>query len=175
MAIDEKAVEKLIAKDEIRELLAVYCRAIDRHDMKLLRSLYTKDGWDTHGDVFDGSADDFIPHLEKHMPFLPYTGHHVCTESLTVDGDSGEGEVYGLCFHVVPDGKGGLFQDLTGVRYMDTYRKEDGRWRFARRFVTFDFTVITPLPQPAGQAPDQSKDPSYGKLKTRLFARGGRA
>ena len=40
---------ELLDKQAIAELVLNYSRAVDRQDLKLLRSLYTKDGIDDHG------------------------------------------------------------------------------------------------------------------------------
>jgi hypothetical protein len=170
----EAALSTLIAKEEIRELVLLYCRAIDRQDIVLCRSLYTADGWDTHGDNFDGTADQLAQFLETGLKPLRYSGHHICNHLISVENDTGEGEVYAIAYHILPDGKGGLYEDVMRVRYLDDYRKESGRWRFARRFVTFDSQTIIPLQRPESTAPDQRQDPSYAKLKSPLFARGPR-
>jgi hypothetical protein len=169
---EDLSLATLIAREEIRDLAALYCRAIDRRDLALCRSLYTADGWDRHGGNFDGTADDFIAFLAAALPHATYTGHHLCNHLIAVDGDEGEGEVYALAYHVLTDERGELYQDVMAVRYLDRYRKEGGRWRFARRDVTFDAQLITPLNRPAGPIPDPAADPSYGALGARLFARG---
>ncbi len=174
MSPDQDALARLIAKEEIRELVLLYSRGVDRKDMELLRTLYAKDATDTHGDRFDGSAEDYIAFLERGLPHLRYSGHHVCNHLISVDGEEGEGEVYALAYHVYPDGKGGMVENLIGVRYVDRYRKEAGRWLFASRLVVFDFETIHPVPAPDGPAPVASEDASYTTLASRLFARGPR-
>jgi hypothetical protein len=67
-----------------------------------------------------------------------------------------------------------VVEDLMGVRYLDRYRKENGRWRFANRTVTFDFRTIKPIPTPDGDTPVPATDLSYAALSSRLFARGPR-
>jgi hypothetical protein len=176
MAIDERALATVIAKEEIRELVLLYSRGVDLIDTKLVRSLYTKDATDSHGPEFPkGTADEFCKALEEGMPFFRYTGHHVCNHMISVDGDKGEGEVYALAHHIYKAKEGGWVEDIRGVRYLDKYAVEDGRWRFSDRQVLFDFTTVRPIPTPEGTPPDRPNDFSYGYLKNRLFARGTRA
>jgi len=165
----------LLAKDAIRELALLYSRGVDRKDGALLRTLYTRDATDTHGDTFDGPADAYVDFLERSFPYMRYSGHHICNHLIAVAGDRAEGEVYALAFHVIPDGKGGWQEDLMAVRYLDHYRKEDGRWKFAKRVVTYDYKAPRrPVPAPPDTvAPGD--DRSAGLLMDRLFARGPRA
>ena len=79
--------------------------------------------------------------------------------------------MYALAYHYIPS-EGGTLRDLAGVRYIDQYRHVNGRWRFAKRVVSFDFRDIKPAPTPASSA--TANDPSYS-LVSRLFARGPRA
>lgn len=84
--------------------------------------------------------------------------------------------MYVIAFHVLPDQKGGWIEDLLIVRYIDRYRKEeDGRWRFAKRVVTYDMNNTRPIALPGGKAPNPQEDPSYTTLLSRLFKRGPRA
>jgi SnoaL-like domain len=175
------ALDVLIAKDEIRELGMLYSRGVDRKDGALLRSLYTADATDTHGDTFDGGAEAYVDFLERSFPYMRYSGHHICNHLITVDGDTGEGEIYAYTFHIIPDGKGGWLEDLRLVRYLDHYRKENDRWRFAKRVVTYDYSSQRPAQIPAGDTLTVPLDPatfpaetSYAVLTSALFARGAR-
>ncbi|MET0366030.1 MAG: nuclear transport factor 2 family protein, partial [Sphingobium sp.] len=103
------------------------------------------------------------------------SGHHICNHLISVDGDTGEGEVYAIAVHVIPDGKGGWIDDTMCCRYIDQYRKEaDGRWRFAKRVVTYDMRTRQPH-VPQADAVEALADASYITLSTRLFQRGSRA
>lgn len=175
MSMDQKALETLVAREEIRQLVMLYSRGVDRKDGPLLRSLYAKGATDTHGDTFDGDAGDYVDFLEKSFPYMPYGGHHVCNHLISVDGDKAEGEVYAIAYHVIPDQKGGWLEYLLLVRYIDRYRKENGRWLFAKRVVTYDMQNTRPVTLREGQSPDPTSDPSYTALVSRLFARGPRA
>ena len=172
MDIDRKALAELMAKEEIRELALLYSRGVDRKDPALLRTLYTADATDTHGDTFDGPADKYVDFLEQAFPYMRYSGHHICNHLISVDGDEGEGEVYALAYHDIPDGNDGWQEDLMCVRYLDDYRREsDGRWRFARRVVTYDMRNRRPISPPDAITDD---DPSYTDFIHPLFARGPR-
>lgn len=167
-------LDELIAKDEIRELALLYSRGVDRKDGDLLRTLYTADATDTHGDTFDGPAEAYVDFLEGAFPYMRYSGHHICNHLISVEGNTGEGEIYALAWHLIPDGNGGWQEDFMCVRYIDRYRKEeDGRWRFAKRVVTYDLRSRKPAHESNGEP--LPHEPSYLELGSRLFARGKRS
>ncbi len=166
------SLEILEAKEAIRDLVLLYSRAVDRKDVALLRTLYTDDAIDTHGDSFDGGAADYCDFIEKSVPHIRYSGHHVCNHLISVDGDTGEGEVYAIAWHIFPDKQGGLTEDCMCVRYIDRYRRDEGIWRFAKRIVTYDMRKVGPF---GGSVNAPEDDASYANLTSKLFSRGGRA
>jgi hypothetical protein len=170
----QSALDTLVAKEQIRELVLLYSRGVDRKDAALLRTLYTEDATDTHGDTFDGPAEDYVQFLEKSFPYMRYSGHHVCNHLISVNGDEGEGEVYGLAYHIIPDRKGGWLEDFMCVRYLDRYRRAGGSWKFAKRIVTYDLRSRRPYAE-ADQPKAALEDPSFSFFTDRLFARGARA
>jgi ketosteroid isomerase-like protein len=174
MSNEQKMLATLMAKEEIRELAMLYSRGVDRKDIDLLRTLYAHDATDHHGKHFSGNAGDYLRFLEGSFPHMPMSGHFICNHLVSVDGDQGEGELYALAYHVIPDKNGGYVEDLKMVRYIDRYRKENGRWLFASRVVTFDHESARPVPAP-GPMQSPAADPSYTSLTSRLFARGSRA
>ena len=169
--IDLAHLAHLADKEAIRELALLYSRGVDRKDAALLRTLYTEDATDTHGDTFDGPAGAYVDFLESAFPYMRYSGHHVCNHLISIDGDIGEGEIYALAYHLIPDGDGGWQEDFMCVRYIDHYRRcTDGRWRFAKRVVTYDLRSRRPYIEPDGEA-GALPDPSYAELSAPLFAR----
>ena len=172
-----KALKVLIDKEAIRELVLLYSRGVDRKDLELLRDLYTEDATDTHGDTYDGPAEGYLQFLSASLPYMRYSGHHVANHMISVEGDEAEGEVYTLAFHAIPDGQGGLLEDLKLVRYIDKYRRcEDGRWRFAKRTVTYDYQTRKPIDDASvALLPTVDQDPSVLELAHALFNRGARS
>jgi len=172
--MDNTAMQALIDKEAIRDLVLLYSRAIDRQDIDLLKDLYTDDATDSHGDSFDGSAEDYCKFIAGSFPYMPYSGHHVCNHLIEVNGDSGSGEVYALAYHVIPTKEGGQEEDFMAVRYIDNYRRcDDGKWRFARRVVTYDYKMRRPF-DGGGSLGQGAADPSYQVCTERLFHRGAR-
>jgi ketosteroid isomerase-like protein len=174
MTIDERALQQLIDKDAIRELVQCYSRAVDRKDIPLLRDLYTDDATDSHGDTYDGPAQGLCDYIEGSMQHMIYGGHHACNHMVSVDGDEGNGEVYAFAYHVVPGPDGGRIEDFMLVRYIDNYRRcADRKWRFARRVVTYDVTRRAPFTG-GGLMGLGADDPIYEVCRHRLFQRGPR-
>ena len=177
MTTTDTQLRTLIAKDAIRELALLYSRGVDRKDVPLLRDLYTEDATDTHGDSFDGPANAYCDFLEQSFPYMPYSGHHACNHLIDVDIEAGTGcgEVYAVAWHLLPDGQGGFVEDLMTVRYLDNYRLcADGKWRFAKRLVTYDMRIQRPYARGEVDVPIGAADPSYAELAMRLFQRGAR-
>lgn len=177
MAIDEKSVQYLLDREAIRDLVLCYSRAIDRKDVELLADLYTEDATDTHGDSFDGSAEDFCKFIAGSLPHMQYSGHHACNHMISIEGDEGNGEVYALAYHYLPDQKnpGQWVEDFMAVRYIDNYRRcADGKWRFSKRVVTYDMWLDRPF-SGKGLLGSSPVDPSYEVCQQRFFQRGPRA
>ena len=49
--VDSK-IQEILDKESIRDLVHIYCRAADRHDHELMRTLYHEDARDDHGSFF---------------------------------------------------------------------------------------------------------------------------
>jgi ketosteroid isomerase-like protein len=167
IATESRAVQELIDREAIRDLVLCYSRAIDRKDVGLLRDLYTEDATDTHGDSFDGTAEEFCVFIE---------GSLACNHMIAIDGDEANGEVYALAFHVLPDREnpGKQIEDFMAVRYIDNYRRcQDGKWRFSKRVVTYDMQLQRPFTG-GGLMALGAADPSYAVCKLPFFQRGAR-
>jgi len=176
MSETQRPIDVLIAKEEIRELVLLYSRGCDRKDFELLRTLYTGDATDSHDQTFDGPANEYVDFLERSLPHTRYCGHHVCNHLIDVDPQrgEGEGEVYALAWHIYADRQGGLVEDFMCCRYIDRYRKDNSRWKFAKRVVRYDMRTVRPYVSPEEGA-HAGTDPSYSNLARRLFSKGPRA
>ncbi|HEY2330279.1 MAG TPA: nuclear transport factor 2 family protein [Acidimicrobiales bacterium] len=122
-------VAEIEDREEIRELLARYNHTIDAHQSDEWVGLFTDDG------VFDagGRAMQGPDELRAFADGVPVGLRHViANEIIELDGDQATVKSYLF----ILAGKPAAVM-TTGV-YVDSVRRVDGRWRFARRVFTPD-------------------------------------
>lgn len=172
-------LQALLDKDAIRDLVMAYCRAADRKDTALMRSLYHPDAEEDHGAFFTGPAMAFIDRLPDIQAPIDILHHNITTHQIRLDGDRAEGEAYVLAMHRVRRTTDS-FDVLVGGRYLDHYARRDGAWKFARRAIVADWAhvwdpsiIAMEHEMVAGSLIGRAgaDDPSYGVLG--LFGRGG--
>lgn len=174
-----RALAELVEKQAILELVQGYSRAVDRRDFALLESLYTKDGIDDHTGLYCGPVAGFVDWLRVALAGVDATTHHVHNVTIALAGERAEGEVYLTAYNRLRGVDGVLSDFVQGLRYLDHYRRDAGRWRFARRTVVCDWAQQGPSawdeshPLIAGKrigrgGPD---DASYSVLRSPLFGR----
>lgn len=138
--MDER-LQALLDIQAIRDLVMTCCRAADRKDMALMRSLYHPDAVEDHGAFFNGPASAFIDRLPEIQAPIDILHHNITTHHVRLDGDRAEGEVYVLAMHRVQR-EGGAFDVLVGGRYLDSYARRDGAWRFDSRAIIADWAHV---------------------------------
>ena len=170
------ALQDMLDKHQLHELVLTYCRASDRRDFALVRSLYHDDAIDDHGTMFSGPVDEFIAWLPKTMAQFEATQHSISNALFKVDGDKANGEIYALAYHRThpPDAQ----EIVIGGRYLDRYERRNGTWKFIHRSLALDWANVRPVDPAAYQqfaagaalGRPGADDPSYQELP--LF-RGG--
>jgi hypothetical protein len=149
----------------IENLLGLYCRAIDRLDVELLKSVYHADGVDDHGAI-RANAHEFADRVVAMLrDTCVYTMHTITHSVIEVRGDEAAAESYYLAIHTIAAGEGpiakffgetylerqraaGLLGDrheyLCSGRYLDELCKRDGVWRILRRQMTNEWGTCRP-------------------------------
>jgi SnoaL-like domain len=98
-AKSEADLRVLLDKQEIHEVMMRYCRAVDRVDEELLRSVYHPDAVDNHG-LFNGKASDFVPWCIRQLrEAYTATQHFIGNELIEVQGDQAWCEFYFVAYH----------------------------------------------------------------------------
>lgn len=169
-------LDDVVLLAEVRQVLARYCRGIDRADADLLRSVYHPDATDHHG-LVAGSAEHFIEQFISRIAAERAAGddrcamHHVTNVLLlSRTEDTALVESCFVAFNPTePTGDRAL--SWSGGRYLDVFRLHDGDWKIAERTVVIDFSRRHVLGEgnanldenfPAGKR--GTDDPSYAFL-----------
>lgn len=137
----DRRLQALLDQDAIRDLVMRYCRAADRKDQVLMRSLYWPDAEEDHGSFFKGLAMAFIDRLPEIQAPIDILQHNVTTHIIRLAGDTATGEAYVLAMHRVQS-RDGHVDVLIGGRYLDRYARRDNIWKFARRAIVADWANI---------------------------------
>src|SRR4051812_3722124 len=121
----------------IGDLGALYARAVDDHDLDALVAMFTPDGvFERRGVAATGAEEiraAYVASFDTYRTML-HTPHPGVVR-LHGDGTA-SGWSHG---HAELATRRTLV--LASFRYEDDYRCEDGRWRFARRSITFMYAV----------------------------------
>jgi ketosteroid isomerase-like protein len=158
-------IQELIDRQKIYHVLTSYCRALDRCDVELMKSVYWEDGHDDHG-VFAGNAQEFAEFIIKGIQdWFEVTQHSISNIHMELQGDVAFTEAYLFAFHKVSgnpkkvgdwfgENYAKKFQGLTGAgtahnffyggRYFDRFEKRQGTWRIAKRTVIMDWNLNQP-------------------------------
>lgn len=138
-------VQELADRQEIHDCVTRYCRAVDRFDRELLRSVYHADAIDDHGS-FVGDRDAFIDWALGYHHEQQISHHHMITNhTADIQGDTAHCETYWLFF-----GENRVKPDTLAVgRYIDRFERREGRWAIAARVcVTESVNSIEPTELP---------------------------
>ena len=133
---------------ELLDLLATLSHGIDRSDRDLIVSCYTEDSTDDHGG-FKGTAAEFADYIcgGSQISRTAKSLQHVLGQSrFEIDDDSAFGET-AYTFDMITAENELLH---SSGRYVDRFRRVDGRWLVHHRKVVSDWTgriAATRLPQ----------------------------
>ncbi len=167
-----------VDKRKITDLVYAYCKAADRCDTALMKTLYHEDAIDDHGSFSCGPAMNFIARLPEIEAPMEILHHNITTINIRLDGDYAEGEIYLIAMHSGhQDGR--RFDLLVGGRYLDRYERRRGVWKFSYRAIVADWahfsdpSIVTldhPMIHGARLGQRGPDDPSYAFF--RLFHHG---
>lgn len=129
-------LERLGAKERIRDVLYRYCRSVDRGDVELMKSCYHPDARDDHG-FFCGSGHDFADYVMPILAQLVCSIHSLSNPLIEIDGTRAFVETQWSVIHRLR--RNGKLTDIWDQgRYLDEFECRDGAWKILNRVVVMD-------------------------------------
>lgn len=190
-----KQLRETADRSEIANLLGLYCRAIDRLDVDLLRSVYHPDAVDDHG-AMKLNAHEFAAKIVAMLGAMCESTLHTVTHSvIEIHGARATSESYFLATHSIAANESAIEQWFGPAylaeqreagtldrrheyicmgRYLDELERRDGKWRIARRQITNEWATSRPEQRVTEGVPGafsvrglrDRRDPAYGLLTT---------
>ena len=156
-------VQELLDRQAIETKLTLYCRAIDRLDVDLLRSIYWPEGTDDHGS-FVGNAHEFAEFIMVDLRKRVIDGMHAIMHSvIEIDGEFATSESYYWAYQLCPGGQeavteffgeryaarhadriDGPHDFFCGGRYIDLFEKRGQEWKVLKRKITNEWNTVHP-------------------------------
>jgi hypothetical protein len=128
-------VEELLVREELRDAMRRYARAVDRVDLDGIRACYHPDAIDERG-PYSGPAEGFFEYLtsSRGLPMFESTRHSITDQSIEVRDSMAFSETTVIAYHRLPKE-----HYIIGIRYLDRFELRDGEWRVAHRKVAYDW------------------------------------
>jgi hypothetical protein len=170
----DPAVEALLAKQAITEVLHRYCRGLDRMDRAMALSVWHPGGTADYGPMFQGTGAEFVDWVWKaHEAFVIHS-HQIANVLIEVDlaADRATSESYVTVALRFPPRDGTVTDIIGRGRYADRWSRRDGVWAVDHRRYVDDLqaTCTTPAAEPDGRTGRRGRDdPSYEALTGPLF------
>lgn len=165
-------LREILDRERIRELIYTYCRAADRGDLDLLRSIAWPEAQFEYG-IFSGKRDAFIDFVGSFVSTIGATHHNVTNILIQTAGDCAQSESYCIAVHGDVTHNDQVVDLVVYVRYLDRFECRDGEWRLSSRLLVYDWNQNLPrtahwegelhgsyLPRGRRDGDDQSQRPS---------------
>lgn len=150
----DPAVQELLDKQAIGEVIARYSRTLDWLDDEGQAGCYWPDAAIDYG-FFKGTAAEFVPVVMRIERISQRRWHFLAGLQITLRGaDRASAECYGLATGV-REKDGQWTGNLYGGRYIDEFAKRGDEWRIARRQYVMDWSM------PLGGQNDGTPNPDF--------------
>jgi uncharacterized protein (TIGR02246 family) len=153
-------IRRLEDREAIRELVGAYGYSIDNRDIDGLAELFCSDGVLQSADgIMNAQGRAAIVEMYKgRFAVLGPTFHFTHDHAITLD-DADDDRASGVIASHAEVTRNGETM-LAAIRYHDAYRREAGRWRFAKRVLNFFY--YTPVVQYEECMKSELRQRAYG-------------
>ena len=159
VSTQEPAVQWLLDRAEIHDLMMQYALGVDLRDYERIRNCFASSFRASYGPREFTDADELIEFISG-VEHFPSTTHFLGTQLIDVEGDAAWMETYSLITHR-PDPDDPAADWVAAGEYVDRLVREDGRWRIAERGPS------ARRDRPPSQAQFHSDDPQLQRLLDR--------
>jgi hypothetical protein len=142
-------------REEISALVQRYAHLVDRREVAAVADLFTDDAVLTLpdppaalGPVRPYAGREEITRALWPLHDIPVTLHGILGLVIDADADdagTAHGSVTGVAHHVTDRPHGTTANLVWYLRYADTYRRDNGRWRMAGRALQIDWIETRPV------------------------------
>jgi hypothetical protein len=140
----EAALQGLLDKQAIAEVLYRYARACDRADEAMLRSCFLPGAPYRHG-RFAGTASEFFALAMKIIGSTKLEKHQISNVLVELGGDVAFAESHYIAYHRRFNEQTGEEEDFfSGGRFLDRFERRDGSWLIAARVGLIDYERFEP-------------------------------
>jgi hypothetical protein len=158
---------ELVAKQAVRDVLASYCRSMDRMDRELALSVWHDGGTCEYVDMFEGTGAGFVDWVWRQHEGMLRHSHQITNVNVHVDLDGGRAvsEAYVTVALWAPPAETPT-EIISRGRYLDRWSQRDGRWAIDHRLYLQDLMTMAPVPPDAvagasARSTRDGSDPSY--------------
>lgn len=135
----DSALDALISRAAIMDLVCAYARAADRGDAELMASIFHEDAVVMCG-IANGNGEAFAQAITQFVTAnLERCFHSTSNSWIEIDGDGAVGEHYVIAHMTTGDN-----DIMTGGRYIDRYERREGVWKISNRSFVMDWNTIQP-------------------------------
>lgn len=154
-------------REAIREVLARYCRALDRMDKPAAYAVWHPEGTALYHDIYEGTGRGFVDWVWEAHAAMERHSHQIAQSLISLAGDTATSETYvTVSLWTLPDADGAQ-QEITGRgRYLDRWSRREGRWAIDHREHVLDMQTVRPLQRGYVNAVSRRDrgDPSFSYL-----------
>jgi SnoaL-like domain len=130
-------LQRLLDRQAIHDVLMRYSRGLDRHERKVLESIYWPDAVDDHI-TYRGDPKGFIDYSFEFTQEMR-TSHMLLNNLIEFESSvRARSETYYIGYHDMP-GALGREDFFMGGRYLDLMEKRGNEWRIKKRVLTCDW------------------------------------
>jgi hypothetical protein len=144
--MSDALIEELIAKQAIRDVLARYCRGLDRMDKEMAYGVWHEGATADYLDIYEGTGRGFIDWVWEAHAGMQCHSHQITNVLIDVQGDAAVSEAYVMVV-LWTRAVGDAPQQQIGVcgRYLDRWSRRDDRWAIDHRTHVVDTHSVSEL------------------------------